>query len=128
MITIEWKDYDFMNKPKDNIETAKIAEELKTFIGFEPDASFKKVTQNGYEFRFLESPEDVMKSSLTTYERDILELADEMASSMTDLNAHNYKNFVDARDKFRDKLKEICNKTLENHKRVERMKKAVAEI
>ena len=113
-----------MNKPKDNIETAKIAEELKTFIGFNPDVGFKKVTQNGYEFRFLESPEDL----LTTYERDILELADEMASSMTDLNAHNYKNFVDARDKFRDKIKEICNKTLENHKRVERMKKAIAEI
>lgn len=117
-----------MNKPKDNIETGKIAEELKTFIGFEPDVSFKKVTQNGYEFRLLDNPEDLLKSSLTTYERDILELADEMASSMTDLNAHNYKNFVDARDKFRDKIKEICNKTLESYKRVERMKKAVAEI
>lgn len=117
-----------MNKPNNNIETEKMVEELKAFVKFDPDVRVKTVHHNGYEFRFLENPEDLMKSSLTTYEREILELADEMASSMTDLNAHNYKNFVDARDKFRDKIKEICNKTLENHKRVERMKKAIAEI
>lgn len=122
MITIEWKDYNFMNKMKKNIETGKMT--------FDPNDPFKTVTvnQSGYGFCLPESCDDIMKNSLTDYERDILELADEMASSMTDLNAHNYKNFVDARDKFRDKIKEICNKTLESYKRVERMKKAVAEI
>lgn len=72
--------------------------------------------------------EDVLKVSLTTYERDILELADEMASAMSDLNAHNYKNFVDARDAFRGKLKEMCEHSMVSHEKVERMKKMVAEI
>jgi len=71
--------------------------------------------------------EDVLKKSLTIYERDILELADEMASAMSDLNAHNYKNFVDARDKFRDKLKELANHTISNQERLDRMKKYIAE-
>jgi uncharacterized coiled-coil DUF342 family protein len=128
MILLEWQEYEKMNKPKDNIETKQMVEDLKTFINFDPDAKFKKVVQNGYEFRFLENPDDLIKNSLTDYEREILELADEMASSMTDLNAHNYKNFVYARDKFRDKIKEMCDKTLESYKRVERMKKAIAEI
>lgn len=72
--------------------------------------------------------EQVIKASLTVYERDILELADEMASAMADLNAHNYKNFVDARDNFRSKLKEMCEHTISNHEKIERMKKMVAEI
>lgn len=72
--------------------------------------------------------EDVLKTSLTVYERDILELADDMASAMTDLNAHNYRNFVEARDRFRDKLKEMCDHTLSNYEKVERMKKMVAEL
>lgn len=71
---------------------------------------------------------DIMKASLTAYEQDLLELADEMASAMSDLNAHNYKNFVYARDRFRDKIKCMCEQTIANHEKVERVKKMIAEI
>jgi len=112
-----------------NIETEKMIEEWKISTpSDDSDATLKKASKNDYGFCIPEIRDDIIKNSLTTYERDILELADEMASAMTDLNAHNYRNFVDARDKFRDKIKEMCEKTLENHNRVERMKKAVAEI
>lgn len=80
-----------------------------------------------FEFKTL-SKEEVLKRTLTRYECDILELADDMASAMTDLNAHNYKNFVDARDKFRDKLKEMCNHAVSSNERLERMKKVIAEL
>lgn len=49
-------------------------------------------------------------------------------NQMADLNAHNYKNFVDARDKFRDKLKEMCVHAVSSQQRLERMKKVIAEI
>jgi len=68
------------------------------------------------------------KVNLTRFEQDIVELADEMASAMTDMNAHNYKNFIDARDKFRDKLKQMSEHAVNNHEKVERMKRVIAEI
>lgn len=68
------------------------------------------------------------KVDLTMAEQEIIDLADEMASSMSDLNAHNYKNFVDARDRFRAKLKEVTNNTVNNYEKIERMKKAIAEL
>lgn len=74
------------------------------------------------------TPEQILSESLTVYEKDIIELADDMASSMTDLNAHNYKNFVDARDKFREKIKEICNHAMKSEERIARVKKVVSEI
>ena len=68
------------------------------------------------------------KVNLTRFEQDIVELADEMASAMTDMNAHNYKNFIDARDKFRDKLKQMSEHAVNNQEKVERMKRVIAEI
>ena len=68
------------------------------------------------------------KMDLTMVEQEIIELADEMASAMSDLNAHNYKNFVDARDRFRAKLKDMSDTTIKNYEKIERMKKAISEL
>lgn len=68
------------------------------------------------------------KVDLTMIEQEIIDLADDMASSMSDLNAHNYKNFVDARDRFRAKIKEMSDQTMASHEKIERMKKVIAEI
>jgi hypothetical protein len=62
---------------------------------------------------------------LTKDEQELLTLADEMASSMAGLNAQTYDTFVLAREKFRLKCKQMCDKRCEIEKRLAAIKKAV---
>jgi hypothetical protein len=45
-----------------------------------------------------------------------------MAAAMSNLNSQNYKEFVDARDRFRKVIVEIVNKTKQNEARIAKMK------
>ena len=85
----------------------------------------KKMSEKTIEFV---PTKEQLQETLTYFEREIIDLADEMASAMSDLNAHNYKNFVDARDKFRDKIKNMCDQIVLNENRLAKMKKVIAEI
>lgn len=62
---------------------------------------------------------------LTNDEEILLQLADDMASAMTDLNPQNYKEFIDARDKFRDKIRDIVGQTRKNEERLRKMKEFI---
>jgi hypothetical protein len=62
---------------------------------------------------------------LTDDETILMELADEMASAMSDLNPQNYKVFVDARDKVRKKIGEMTQKQKDTTDRIEKIKAAV---
>jgi hypothetical protein len=63
-----------------------------------------------------------MDIGLTNDEERLLALADDMAAAMSNLNAQNYKEFVDARDRFRKVIAEIVNKTKQNEARIAKMK------
>lgn len=62
---------------------------------------------------------------LTTDEERLLALADDMAAAMSNLNSQNYKEFVDARDRFRKVISEIVTKQRKNEERIAKMKEAI---
>jgi len=73
------------------------------------------------------SPE-TLDSGLTVDEEELVNLADDMASSMTDLNSQNYKSFIDARDRFRAKIKSMVEHLRASEERISKMKKIVADF
>ena len=66
-----------------------------------------------------------IKNELTNDERDLIALADEMASAMSNLNPQTYDTFITARDKFRAKIAKIVNKNLHNEERLRKMKEYI---
>lgn len=74
-------------------------------------------SENKIEFRH--------EMGLTNDEQRLLELADDMAAAMSNLNSQNYKEFIDARDRFRSMISEMCKKTKENEIRIAHMKAAI---
>lgn len=67
-------------------------------------------------------------NDLTKDEREIIALADEMASAMASLNAQTYETFINARDSFRAKIKEICNKQISTEERIKRIKETISSL
>lgn len=63
--------------------------------------------------------------ALTNDEQVLLTLADDMAAAMSNLNSQNYKEFIDARDRFRSMIAAIAKKTKENENRIAHMKAAI---
>jgi hypothetical protein len=49
---------------------------------------------------------ELRKKSNTEYSKEILALADEMASNISSLNNHTYESFIASRDKLEETLKE----------------------
>ena len=83
------------------------------------------------EFKVNDSWNDkdpVAELGLTLDETVIMELADEMASAMSDLNPQNYKTFVDARERFRDKIKQMVRKQKVSEERIAKIKETVLSI
>lgn len=72
--------------------------------------------------------EDMNPYGLTMDEEELVNLADDMASAMTDLNSQNYKSFIDARDRFRAKIKSMVEHLRLNEERITKMKKIVADF
>lgn len=66
-----------------------------------------------------------VEMGLTNDEERLLALADDMAAAMSNLNAQNYKEFIDARDRFRKVISEIVTKTRKNEERIAKMKEAI---
>jgi hypothetical protein len=62
---------------------------------------------------------------LTKDEQELLTLADEMASSMAGLNAQTYDTFVLAREKFRLKCKQMCDRQKVSDDRLAKIKKMI---
>jgi hypothetical protein len=62
---------------------------------------------------------------LTNEEQTLLSLADDMAAAMSNLNSQNYKEFIDARDKFRSVISELVNKQRKTEARIAKMKEAI---
>jgi hypothetical protein len=88
----------------------------------------KKMSEE-YGFRIVTGfDEDLNPYGLTVDEEELINLADDMASSMADLNSQNYKMFVDTRDRFRAKIKTMVQKLQSNEERIAKVKKAIAEI
>lgn len=97
-------------------------------IGFET-ISDKKEQKNSFGFYMTPiDAEDLNPYGLTMDEEELVNLADDMASAMTDLNAHNYKSFVETRDRFRAKIKSMGEKVRCNEEKIAKIKRAVAEI
>ncbi len=63
-----------------------------------------------------------IKNDLTKDERELIGLADEMASAMSNLNSQTYDSFISARDNLRAKIAEIVNKTINAEDRIQRLK------
>lgn len=72
--------------------------------------------------------EDMNPYGLTVDEEELVNLADDMASAMTDLNSQNYKSFIDARERFRNKIKSMVEHLRVSEERITKMKKIVAEF
>lgn len=72
--------------------------------------------------------ENLNPYGLTIDEEELINLADDMASAMADLNAQNYKSFVDSRDRFRNKIKSMVEQIRVNEERITKMKKIVADF
>ncbi len=103
MLKIYTMDYDHYGKLNENME-----KQMENFL-----KEHEMKTQN-IEFK--------MDMGLTNDEERLLALADDMAAAMSNLNAQNYKEFVDARDRFRKVIAEIVNKTKQNEARIAKMK------
>ena len=88
-----------------------MTKELKRFIEDGP------VKNNKIEFK--------VDMGLTTEEQTLLSLADDMAAAMSNLNSQNYKEFIDARDKFRSVISELVNKQRKTEARIAKMKEAI---
>lgn len=71
---------------------------------------------------------DSLDSGLTVDEEELVNLADDMASAMTDLNSQNYKSFIDARDRFRAKIKSMVEHLRVSEERISKMKKTIADF
>ena len=65
---------------------------------------------------------------LTKDERELISLADEMASAMAGMNSQTYDTFVLAREKLRYKIKQMVDKQHESEDRIVRLKQTVASI
>jgi hypothetical protein len=76
------------------------------------------------EKRRKKSMTDV-KNDLTKDERELVSLADEMASAMANLNAQTYDTFISARDNLRAKITEIVKKTVDAEERLHKMKEFI---
>ena len=77
---------------------------------------------------FLKTKVNIMKNSkfcLTQNERELITLADEMASSMANLNGQTYDTFVTARENLHIKIREMCDHHQCQEERIAAMKKAV---
>lgn len=72
--------------------------------------------------------EDMNPYGLTVDEEELVNLADDMASAMTDLNSQNYKSFIDSRDRFRAKIKSMVEHLRVSEERITKMKKIVADF
>lgn len=72
--------------------------------------------------------ENIPIDDLTKDEMEIVALADEMASSMASLNSQTYDNFIQARDRFRKKIKQVCDKSKRSEERIKKLKEAVSSI
>jgi hypothetical protein len=101
MYTMDWEHYERVNGND-------LVQQLQNFV-----KEHEMKTQN-IEFK--------MDIGLTNDEERLLALADDMAAAMSNLNAQNYKEFVDARDRFRKVIAEIVNKTKQNEARIAKMK------
>ena len=88
-----------------------MTKELKRFIEDGP------VKNNKIEFK--------VDMGLTTEEQKLLSLADDMSAAMTNLNSQNYKEFIDARDKFRSVINDMCEKNRKSEARIAKMKEAI---
>lgn len=66
-----------------------------------------------------------LKSGLTTDEKELMNLADTMASCMANLNGQNYDAFVEARDLFRIKISEIVRKQKDAEERIRKVKEFI---
>lgn len=97
-------------------------------VGFEKIAN-KNKQEKSFGFCMPPTADDVInRFGLTMDEEELVNLADDMASSMADLNSQNYKAFIDAREKFRDKIRTMLQKIQTNEEKIAKMKKAIAEI
>ena len=105
--TMDWEHYERINGKI----TDTMVKELQNFV-----KEHEMKTQN-IEFK--------MDMGLTNDEERLLALADDMAAAMSNLNSQNYKEFVDARDRFRKVIAEIVNKTKQNEARIAKMKEAI---
>ena len=85
-----------------------MTKELNRFIEDGP------VKNNKIEFK--------VDMGLTTEEQTLLSLADDMAAAMSNLNSQNYKEFIDARDKFRSVINDMCEKGRKSEARIAKMK------
>ena len=65
---------------------------------------------------------------LTRNERELMELADEMASSMVNMNSQTYDSFILAREKFRSKLKRMSDEMKRGEERLAKIKETVSSI
>jgi hypothetical protein len=72
--------------------------------------------------------EDMNPYGLTVDEEELVNLADDMASAMTDLNSQNYKSFIDARERFRAKIKSMVEHLRVNEERITKLKKTIADF
>lgn len=109
--TMNWEEYERVNGPLKDMTINDMTIELQNFI---KEQEMK--TQND-QFK--------IDMGLTNDEERLLALADDMAAAMSDLNPQNYKEFVDARDRFRKVIAEIVNKTKQNEARIAKMKEAI---
>ena len=106
---MDWEHYEKVNGGNLSLSTSDImVKEIQNFL-----KEHEMKTQN-IEFK--------MDIGLTNDEERLLALADDMAAAMSNLNAQNYKEFVDARDRFRKVIAEIVNKTKQNEARIAKMK------
>lgn len=62
---------------------------------------------------------------LTKDEQELISLADEMASSMANMNSQTYDTFVLAREKFRLKVKRMIEKQKASEERIAKIKAAI---
>lgn len=84
-----------------------------------------------YGFKIVagyDQDEDLNPYGLTVDEEELVNLADDMASAMTDLNSQNYRMFIDTRDRFRTKIKSMVQQIHVNEERLAKMKQVIAEI
>ncbi len=108
---MNWEHYERLNGKQSSSVVNTMVKELQNFV-----KEHEMKTHNN-EFR--------IEMGLTSDEERLLALADDMAAAMTNLNAQNYKEFVDARDRFRKVIAEIVNKQRNSEERIAKMKEAI---
>lgn len=68
---------------------------------------------------------DYENLGLTKDEQELVSLADEMASAMTNMNSHNYDTFITARDRFRMRVRRMVDKQKVLDDRLAKIKAAI---